>query len=64
MVCFEGRLVFVTLFDTYVVISPSYVQLGEYRSSPKIRKEVRDEGKRILISDGVLVEMSVVLDWS
>src|ERR1700677_1105148 len=45
MACFEGRFVFVAFLDTHIVISPAYIQLGEYGCSPKIGEEVRDEGK-------------------
>src|ERR1700677_237648 len=61
--CFEGRFVFVAFLDSHVVISPSYVQLGEYGRSPKVSKEVRDEGKGVLVADRVLVKTPVILHW-
>src|ERR1700677_2412486 len=62
--CLERGLMFVPLLDAYIVISPAYIQFGEYGCSPKVGKEVRNEGKGILIADCVLIETSVVLHWS
>src|ERR1700677_2121549 len=59
--CFEGRLVFVTLFDTDVIITPTYVQFGEYGRAPKVGEEVRNEGEGILVANSMLVKTSVVL---
>ena len=64
MACFEGHLVFVTLFDAYIVISPSYIQFGEYGCSPKIGEEVRNKREGVLIVDRVTVKSSVILYWS
>src|ERR1700677_2850960 len=63
MACFEGCFVLVPFFDTYIVIAPSHIQLGEYGCSPKIGEQVRDEGERVLVADCVLVETSIILDW-
>src|ERR1700677_1300754 len=62
--CLERGLMFVPLFYAHIVVSPSYIQFGEYGCSPKVGKEVRDEGKGVWVADCVLVERPVILYWS
>ena len=59
--CFEGCLVFVTLFDADIVITPSYIQFGEYGHSPKFGEEVRNEREGVLVANCMLVKASVVM---
>ena len=40
----EGSFPFITLFDSNVVIPPSYVKLGEERELAKVIDEVGDKG--------------------
>ena len=40
----EGSLPFITLLDSNVIISPSYVELGKERELAKVINEVRDKG--------------------
>src|ERR1700677_18393 len=40
---FERRLVFVPLFDAYIIVPPPHVQFGEYGCSPKIGEQVGNE---------------------
>ena len=57
----EGCLPLVTIFNSYVVISPSDVELSEDLSIPQLVYEIRDEGKRVGIADGVFVDVSIIL---
>ena len=57
----EGRLPLVAIFDADVVISPTNVELGEVASVFQLVHKVGDEGKRVGIAGGVLVEVSVIL---
>ena len=42
--CDEGSLPLITLFDSNVIISPSYIKLGEERELAEIVNEVRNKG--------------------
>ena len=42
--CDEGSLPFITLLDSNVIISPSYVELGKEGELAKVIDEVRDKG--------------------
>ena len=52
---------FIALFDSYVIVSPSNVQFGENVCPRETVCEISDEGKGVLVLDGVRVETSVVL---
>jgi hypothetical protein len=41
--CFERSLMFVSLFDTYVVVSLTDVEFGKYDGSTEIANEISDE---------------------
>ena len=57
----EGTLPLVTLLDTDIVVSPSYIKLSEDLGIFEFVDEVGDQGKGICISDCVAIEVSVVL---
>src|ERR1700677_870650 len=38
--CFEGRLMFVSLLDSDVIISPTHIEFGEDRGSAKVCDKV------------------------
>ena len=44
-----------TVFDPYIVVSPSYIKLGEDLSISQFIYEVGDEGKGVGVTDGVFV---------
>ena len=52
---------FIALFDSYVIVSPSNVQLGEDMCSREAICEVSDEGEGVLVLDGIRIEAPVVL---
>ena len=60
----EHRFPLVFLPDANVVIAPSHIKLGEQYRVLHIINQLRDEGERILIADGVGVEILIVLAWS
>jgi hypothetical protein len=62
--CFERSFPLVSLFDSYVVISLSYVHFGEDPGATQIGYELRNEGKWVLISHRMAVKPPVILDWS
>ena len=60
----EGSLPLVAFLDANVVVPPSYVQLGEVLRIVQLVHQLLDEGQRVPVLDGVLIEPSVVLDRS
>ena len=57
----EGGFPLMSVLDSYIVVSPPNIEFGEYFSIPQFIYEVRDEGKGVGITDGVLVDVSIVL---
>ena len=57
----EGCLPLVAVLDSYIVVPPAYVKLGEDLSVSQFIYEVRDEGKGVGVTDGVFVDIMVVL---
>ena len=57
----EGCLPLVSILDVDIVVSPSNIKLGEVFHVLKFVNKVKDEGERIGISDGVLVQVAIVL---
>ena len=53
----------VFLPDANVVVSPTNIELGEQCRVLHIIDQLRDEGERISIANGVGVKISVVLAW-
>jgi len=60
----EGCFPFVTFFYADVVISPSYVELGEEGAAGKAVDRLRYERGYVAIFLGPPVDWSVVLDWT
>ena len=63
-VAFEGGFPFVSFFDADVVVSPSYIKLGEPLLSHKFVNEFLDERERVSVPYGISVYHGVILDWS
>ena len=57
----EGCLPLMTVFDSYVVIPPPYVELGEDLGISQFVHEIRDEGEGVGVTDGVFIDISIVL---
>jgi len=62
IMCFKGSLVLIAFLYTHIIISPVNVQFGVYVCTTKVGKKVRDEGKRILVANGMTIDAVVVLD--
>src|SRR5712672_1256737 len=60
----EGCFPLVSFSDANVVISPSYVELGKQGSCAGLVYELGNQWERVRVSDGPLVQASVVLDGS
>ena len=61
---FKCGLVFVALFDANIVISPANIQFSINVGASQVCDKVRDEGKRVLILYGAVVDMPIILDWA
>jgi len=59
--CFEGCLVFITFFDTHIVISPPNIQLCVYVRASQVSDKVGYEGEWVLVADCDIVDAPVVL---
>src|SRR6266702_3525358 len=59
---FKGCLVFVSVANAYVIVSPAYVEFCVDMCVAQITYKISDEGKRILISNRDCVDFSVVLN--
>ena len=57
----EGGLPLVAFLYLDIVISPSYIKLGEDLGVFKFVDEVRNQGEGVCISDSMVVEVSVIL---
>ena len=57
----EGCLPLVTIFDSYVVVSPANIELGEDFGISQFIYEIGDEGKGVGVTDGMFVDIAVVL---
>ena len=57
----EGCLPLVAVLDSYIVVFPVYVKLGEDFSVSQFVYEVGDEGKGVGVTDGVFIDIAVVL---
>ena len=60
----EGGLPLVIIFNLDVVISPSYIKLGEDFGVFEFVDEVRDQGKGVCISNSMTAKILVVLAGS
>ena len=57
----EGGFPLVAFLDSDIVISPSYIKLGEDLGVFKFVDEVGNQGEGVCISDSMTIEISVVL---
>ena len=60
----EGGLPLVTFLDVDIVVPPSDIKLGEDLGIFEFVNEVRDKREGVCVSDGVFIEVSIVLAWS
>ena len=60
----EGSLPLMSVFDLDIIVSPSDIELGEDFRPLKFINEVRNEGKRVCIMDGVFIDIVIVLTGS
>ena len=61
---FECRFLFITFLNAYIVIPPSDVELHVYMCVAEVTDEIRDERKRVLVSNRECVDLLVVLHGS
>jgi len=52
MIGAEGRFLFISRLDTYIIEAPVDVEFCEVFSSAELRDEFGDKGKRISVLDG------------
>ena len=57
----EGGFPLVSVLDADIVIAPSNIELGKQSGSPQFVDEVGDQGEGVGVSDGVFVQVAVVL---
>ena len=57
----KGSSPLVSILDADIVVSPSYVELGEDLGVSKFIDEVGDKGKGVGITNGMFIEVAVVL---
>ena len=60
----ESGLPLVAFLDADVVVSPSYVKLGKDLGVFEFVDEVRDQREGVRVSDGVFIEVTIVLAGS
>jgi len=58
----EGRFLFISELDAYIIETPADIQFCEVLGSAELRDEFGDEGERISVLDGYSVQCMVVLD--
>ena len=57
----EGSFSLVSVFDSYIVISPPDIKFGEDFSVSQFIYEVGDERKGVGVADGMFVDVAVIL---
>jgi hypothetical protein len=62
LICSECGLPLIALSDADIIVSPSYIELGEVLHALELMDEIVDEGEgvSIFLCDGI--ECSIVLD--
>ena len=60
----EGRFPLVAILDSYIVVPPVDVELGENLGVSQLVYEIGDEGKGVGVADGVFIEVTIVLAWA
>ena len=57
----EGGFSLMPIFDSDIVVSPSHVEFGEDFHPLELIDKVRNEWKRVCITDSVFVNIAIVL---
>ena len=57
----ESRLPLVSVLNTNIVVSPSNIKLGKVPGIFEFVNKVRDEGEGVCVTDGMLVQIAVIL---
>src|SRR5713101_1853083 len=57
----EGSFPFITFLDSNIILSPSYIELGEDLHILQFINDIRNKRKWVLVFDGDSAELSVVL---
>ena len=57
----KGSFPLMSIFDSDIIVSPLDVELGEDFCPLKFIDEVKNEGKRVCITDGVFIAVAIVL---
>ena len=52
------------IFDSDIIVSPSDVKLGEDFRPLEFINKVRNEGERVCITDGMFIDVAIVLTGS
>ena len=60
----EGSFPLMSIFDLDIVVSPSDIELGEDFCPLEFINEVRNERKRVCITDSVFIDVAIVLTGS
>src|ERR1700677_2947525 len=63
-ICGKGGFPFVSFLDAKIVVSPPKIHLGEEFRTSEFVDEFGDEGKGIIILNGVRVKITIILTWS
>src|SRR5260370_14175134 len=62
MTCLECCFELISITDSYVVVSPSYVKCGVDECFGEVCNGLGDEGKWCVVWNGMLVKVPIVLD--
>jgi hypothetical protein len=62
LICSECSLPLIALSDADIIVSPSYVELGEVSHALESMDEIINEGEGVLIFSCDGIECSIVLD--
>ena len=57
----EGCFPLVFIFDSYIIVSPADIKLGKDFGILWVVNEIRDQGKGVGVTDGMFVDVAVVL---
>ena len=60
----EGSFPLMPVFDLDIIVSPSDVKLGEDFCPLEFIDKVRNEGERVCVTDGMFVDIAIVLTGS
>ena len=60
----EGSFPLMPIFDSDIIVSPLDVELGEDFRPLEFIDKVRNEGERVYITDGMFVDIVIVLTGS